>query len=83
MNRFLVSYDLVAPGRDYSTLYAALDALGAARVLYSQWVVRTRLSAAQLRDHLRKYIDSNDRILVNDFSDWAAYNVMLDLTKAA
>lgn len=83
MNRFLVSYDLMSPGRDYGKLYAALDALNAVRVLFSQWVLRTNLTAVQLRDHLRQYMDANDRILVNDFSDWASYNTLVDINKAA
>ena len=82
MNRYLVSYDLMSPGRDYSTLYVVLERLGATRVLYSQWVLRTSMSAAQLLDHLKKYIDTNDRLLVNDFSDWASYNIMRSLKAA-
>lgn len=85
MKLFLVGYDLMSPGRDYSTLYTALEALGGHRVLFSQWVVRvsSNETAARVRDHLRRYMDTNDRILVNDFYDWAAYNALFDLSKAA
>jgi hypothetical protein len=83
MSRFLVSYDLMSPGRNYKNLTDALVALGARPVLLSQWVVRTNLTATQLRDHLRRFMDTNDRLLVNDFSTWASYNTMLDLAKAA
>jgi len=82
MNRYLVSYDLVKPGANYDDLYAALRALGGQRVLLSQWLIITRMNAAQLRDHLMRYIDTNDRLLVNDFSEWAAYNPMLNLKAA-
>lgn len=55
-------------------MFSALAALGGTKVLYSQWVVRTRLTAEQLAKHLLKYMDSNDRLLVNDFSEWASFN---------
>lgn len=83
MNRYLVSYDLVTPGRQYAALYSALETLGGCRVLLSQWLVRTNLSASQLRDYLMKFVDANDRILVNDFSDWAAYNTLINISRAA
>jgi len=85
MKLYLVGYDLMSPGRDYSALYAALEALGGRRVLLSQWVVRvgSNETAARVRDHLRRSMDSNDRILVNDFYDWAAYNALVNLNQAA
>lgn len=83
MKRFLVSYDLLSPGRDYNALTSALKALGASRVLLSQWVLKGNYTALQLRDHLRQYIDQNDRLLVNDFSDWASWGAMVDINKAA
>jgi hypothetical protein len=66
MSLFSVSYDLLTPGKDYAALYARLRALGAVRVLYSQWMLRNSATAAQVRDDLRGYIDSNDRLLVID-----------------
>jgi hypothetical protein len=80
---YLVSYDLLTPGRDYTRLYEELKRLGAARVLLSQWVLVTVNTAAELRDHFKQFIDTNDRLLVNDFKDWASYNALLDLNKAA
>ena len=64
MQLFSVSYDLLAPGKDYQALYVRLRALGAARVLYSQWMLKGAYTAAELRDDLRRYIDANDRLLV-------------------
>jgi hypothetical protein len=63
---YLVSYDLI--GRetidDYKTLIAELKRMKAKTILYSQWVLRSNMTPVQLRDHLREFIDSNDRILV-------------------
>ena len=79
--RYIISYDLVAPGRDYQTLWNELARMGAQRVLQSQWAVRrVETSAAGLRDHFRQFIDSNDRLLVTclDSSDWASLNAITD-----
>lgn len=81
MARFVISYDLIAPGRNYDPLWAELTRLQVKRVLYSQWAGRIDANATQLRDHLRQYIDANDRILVQDTDgpDWAGYNLMARL----
>ena len=79
--RHVISYDLLAPGRDYTTLTNELRELRAQRILLSQWVVRRiNTDAANLRDYLRRFIDSNDRILVTclDSNDWAGWNLMVD-----
>lgn len=37
---YLISYDLMKPGKDYKDLWAALYAIGAKRILESEWLVR-------------------------------------------
>ena len=71
MHLFSVSYDLLKPGKDYESLYARLRALSAKRVLYSQWMLKTSMTAAQLRDDLKRLIDTNDRLLVIDVTTGA------------
>jgi hypothetical protein len=68
---FSVSYDLITPGKDYKRLYDRLAALGARRVLLSQWMLKSTMSATQLRDDLQLYIDRNDRLLVINVSTGA------------
>jgi hypothetical protein len=41
---YLISYDLVAPGKEYPPLLDTLKRLGAVKVLYSEWLVYTMLS---------------------------------------
>lgn len=79
--KYIVSYDLVAPGQDYKTLWDELRRLGAQKVLESQWALNVNNTAEQLRDHLKKYIDKNDRLLVNGLenTDWASYNAKIKL----
>ena len=81
--RYIISYDLVAPGRNYQTLWDELARMSAQRVLQSQWAVRrVKTNASGLRDHFKRFIDSNDRLLVTclDSSDWASFNARSDLT---
>lgn len=72
--RYLITYDLRQPGRDYSALYEALRGLGAARHLDSVWVVRrANTSVEALNDYLRRSLDANDLILVVRFDAVAGF----------
>jgi len=65
MKTYLISYDLRQPGRDYKTLYQALQSYGIWwHGLESTWMIRTTQSAAQVRDWLLAHIDRNDRLIV-------------------
>lgn len=80
--RYMISYDLNQPGRNYQPLWDALAAHNAQRVLLSQWVLRRYgTSAVALRDYFTRFIDANDRLLVTclDGADWASYKVMVDI----
>ena len=71
--RFLITYDLKTPGQQYQKLWDALNNLGAKRVLESVWYVKGNFTCVQLRDHLWRFMDSNDRLLVVRFDDFAGY----------
>ena len=78
--RYVVSYDLRQPQRDYESLYEALRALNGQRILESSWLITVQdLTAVTIRDRLKGVIDSDDRLLVNGFgnSQWASYNLMI------
>lgn len=79
--RYVISYDLLRPGRDYERLWAALRGLGAQRILQSQWVVRRNgTTAGAIRDNLQALIDANDRLLVTclDSENWVSWNLMVN-----
>ena len=81
--RYVISYDLISPGKDYQKLWDALSDIGAQRILLSQWAVRrTNTSAKNLRDYIWQFMDANDRLLVMDSesSDWAGINLMTKLS---
>lgn len=63
MAKCLVTYDL-KKNKDYVTLIQELHRLGACKALLSVWVLDSQNSVTVLRDHLRKYIDSDDKLLV-------------------
>jgi hypothetical protein len=76
---YLISYDLVAPEKDYPDLLATLRNLGAVKILLSEWVHDTEESASDLCNHLIKAgkLDSNDRILVVALRNNASWRKLL------
>ncbi len=79
MNTFLIGYDLDKPGQDYSGLIARLKFFSLWwHHLDSTWIVKSNLDAAEIRDDLQKYIDTNDELFVVDITGdsaaWAGFN---------
>ena len=78
MPLYLVSYDLMAPGKDYKDLWAALRAVNAVRVLESEWFLRRiNTTPLNLANHFLQYMDANDKILVTEVPDNYAYRNLL------
>jgi hypothetical protein len=78
-NLFSIGYDLDKPGQDYHKLIVELKNLGAKRALMSQWMLDTDSTAKELRDHLAKFMDPNDRLLVIDVATWSGRRAMFDI----
>ena len=76
MKPYVISYDLDKPGQNYVGLTARLTQLGAFRVQFSQWALASTWTAVQLRDDLKTYLDTNDRLLVVEVTNWASVNLM-------
>lgn len=83
MPLYLISYDLRnhATMNQYQELFAALEVIGARRVLLSEWGVRRNETSVAIRDHLRQFIHAQDRVLVSELSttNWAGYNMLVSL----
>jgi hypothetical protein len=79
MGTFWVSYDLVKQ-KDYERLFARLRQLGAKKVLLSMWVLKGDYVCATLRDDLRQYIDSDDRLVVIESKDWGTWNALIKVS---
>lgn len=64
MARYLVTYDLV-DGRDYDRIINELERMGAVRTQKSVYLVtRSTDSPAGLLQHLKSYVDADDRLMV-------------------
>jgi len=74
--KYLVGYDLRAPGRNYEDLWARLRQLGGVRILDSQWALANSASAMQIREDLRRFIDADDGLIVFAHSQsWASVGI--------
>ena len=80
---YLISYDLRAGATvdDYSRISEAIEDIGGRKVLGAQWAVRSDLTSADLRDYLRQFVTSSDRLLLTEVTatNWASYNTMSSL----
>ena len=76
MNLYSITYDLSNPGRDYDSLSNAIKS-------YSRWwhqsgsawvISVNNTSSTEIRDYLKQFIDSNDKIFVAKLSgEWAGF----------
>lgn len=74
MALYFITYDL-RKERDYQKLYDELKNFEAVQVLESTWCFkRVNTSANGLRDYFKRFIDSNDGLLIVESSDWATFN---------
>ncbi|HEX7892866.1 MAG TPA: hypothetical protein VF447_01655 [Terriglobales bacterium] len=64
MALYLVSYDLKKPEQDYPQLVEYLNLIGAHRVLYAQWLVRSGATRDAVYNGIRAHLESNDGLLV-------------------
>jgi hypothetical protein len=75
----LVTYDLLRPGQAYAPLTAALQRIGASKVLLSTWLLPSNDSPQAVRDYLVRegQLDANDRLLVVQVHNHAAWTKLL------
>lgn len=75
MNTLMVGYDLNQPGQDYDKLIDYLKSFGTYwHHLDSTWFLKTTMTAVQLRDELKVYVDKSDELLILNVSGdaWAS-----------
>lgn len=76
MALYFLDYDLRRQ-RNYQALYDELARFNAVRMLESSWCFnRINTSAVNLRDHFKKFIDSDDGLVVGEVTNWATYKVL-------
>ncbi|MFZ5794682.1 MAG: hypothetical protein ACOY4B_09485 [Pseudomonadota bacterium] len=65
MATYLVIYDLLSPGQDYSAIHAKIKTYKTwARPTESTWIIVTTKSAEEIRDDIENCIDENYRLLI-------------------
>ncbi len=70
---YIVTYDLNAPGKNYTPLIDAIKKYSYCKCLKSAFFVDTNEDAASIRDKLTKLIDVNDSLYVMELKKhWAA-----------
>ena len=75
---FIVVYDLCNPGQNYQELHNAIKGFPHwGKLTESAWAIVSDKSAANIRDFLRQFIDTNDRLLVVQSGCNAAWQNML------
>ncbi len=78
---YLVSCEFVTSG-DYASFREKLRTLEATQILGHQWALRTRFSAAELKEMLRQFLDERDRITVVEAGEErASRRARTDLTR--
>lgn len=71
---YIITYDLVNPGRNYEGLLQRIKAYhGWARLGGSSYLIMTDQTAIQIRDNLLEILDSTDKLYVGLMGDTAAW----------
>lgn len=76
---FIITYDLVEPGQRYQELIDLIKKNpGWAKLCDSSFLVKSEMTAVQLRDSLKVVLDSNDKLFVGKVTAPAAWAGMSD-----
>ena len=77
---YLINYDLHTPGKNYDHLIDAIQCYqNWAKISRSCWMIRSDSAVTQIRDHLMRYLDQNDLLMVCTVDSWAAFNLSQDV----
>jgi hypothetical protein len=77
MALYWISYDLDQPGQDYSDLLSKLRELKAKEVTRSDWLLASNSTPKEVREDLDQFLDNNDRIIVAELRENAAWRNLL------
>lgn len=68
MERYIITYDLKAPGRNYDELYSRIKSYSYwGKITESSWAIKTNQSHTTVRNYLKGALDANDSLLVGKF----------------
>ena len=75
---FEIVYDLRSAGQDYDGVKERIKEVmtGGGWLMQSTYVITSEHTAAQIRDHIRKSLDTNDKLLVTKLvRNWASWGL--------
>lgn len=74
MSIYVISYDLNSPGQNYEKLYDAIISYGTYfHALDSTWLIESKASSLDIANHLKRYMDSNDKLIVAEITTNTAW----------
>lgn len=74
----LVTYDLVKPETDYEDLIDAIKGYSDwCTVQKSVWLISSNDTCETIRDHLKKYMDDDDRLFVAELPGEVAWHKVI------
>lgn len=79
MALYLISYDINEKDEfEYDALWATLKQLGAARILYSEWVVTGSTGrASAIYNQIAQHTQKKDRLLVQEITNDAVWDKLM------
>ena len=76
--KIIVSYDLRAPGQNYTSFYRALRCLEAVKITESCWLIHSQKNVFELRDYLSQFLDYNDILFVARTREFSQKNLTVE-----
>lgn len=73
----LITYDLCAPGQDYKYLIKAIEQYENVKITESCYVINTSQTPKEIRETLKRFLDSGDRIFVTNLKLGSAWSNMI------
>ena len=71
MSAYMITYDLNAEGQNYEKVIETIK--GCSVTWYSAWkssyLIKSNMTAKQIRDNIAQYLDGNDTLLVIEVND--------------
>jgi hypothetical protein len=79
MALYLISYDIAEKDAfEYEGLWAKLRELGAAKILYSEWIINSDIGAASaLYNQIAPKVQAKDRLLVQEVTKDAVWDKVM------
>lgn len=80
MANFVIGYDLIKL-KDYPKLWAEMERLGAHKAMRDFYLVNLDNTPTEVKDHLKQFVDEDDRVFVVEFTKEPKFTKALKGTK--